>query len=70
MTANPQPNPVFPPPQRKTPQQIASAVADYVRAGHTVIAWATLGALIAGLAFLAIRTLIFGCRLVLQALGV
>ena len=70
MTANPQQNPVFPPPQQRNPQQIAGVIADYVRAGITIATWVVLGALALGSAYVALRAVLWGVRVATQALGV
>ena len=58
------------PSQRPSPQRIAAAIADYVRAALTVTAWLVLGAAGLGAAYVAIKAVIWAVKLAQQALGI
>ena len=75
MTANTQNNPnqpqMFPqPPQRKSPVQFASVIADHIRAGLIVTAWIVLAALGIGVAYICICSLIWAIKQAQTALGI
>jgi len=64
------PNPAPPPGQKGSPRYIAANVADYVRAGVTIIAWLIVASVAVGAAWVAIRAVIWACRLATEALGI
>ena len=66
---NPNQSPVFPPPQRKSPQQIARVIGDHIRAAVTVLAWGILGAVALATSYVAFRAILWAVRLITHALG-
>ena len=67
---NPNQSPVFPPPQRKSPQQVASNIKDYVWAAVTIIISLMVTSIAVGCAYVCVRVVLWACQLVTQALGV
>ena len=62
------PMPIVPRPPR-TPGRFAEAIGEYVKAFVRIAFWVIVGFAAIAAVFLAFRAVIFGCKVVLEAIG-
>ncbi len=57
------------PQKPRTPSRLAGMIGEYVKAFVRIVFWAVIAVVVGGLAFIAIKAVIFAVQLVLEAVG-